>query len=373
MKLRVILFIAVAAGLTLLLFVQQQRSGPFEVSGFIEADEIRIGSRVGGRVAAVHVEEGQDVTKGDLLVELEPFDLQERRAQAAAQWHQAQAVHKKLSAGFRAEEIAQAQARVDQLTAELEAAINGPREQEIKAAAADLDLARAELERAEASFGRIAKLKEENASTEEQYERALADLRTARARVQERSENLALLKEGTREEDIAAARARLAEAKDELALRQNGYRDEEIAEAYAAVQAAEAALRVIDAQIEELTIQAPVDGRVEAVELQPGDLVGANTPVLSLMDMGRMWVRAYVPEDRLDVQIGQLVAVTVDSYPDERFRGEITFVAREAEFTPRNVQTPEERSRQVFRIKVTLLEGLDRLRPGMAADVHFEE
>lgn len=373
MKLRVILFVAVVVGLTLILFVQQQRSGPFEVSGFIEADEIRIGSRVGGRVAAVHVEEGQAVTQGDPLVELEPFDLLERRAEAAAQWRQAQAVHEKLSAGFRAEEIAQAQARVDQLAAALEEAINGPREQEIKAAAADLDLARAELERAESSFQRISKLKEENATTQEQFDRALADLQTARARVRERSENLALLKEGTRAEEIAAARARLAEAKEALALMQNGYRDEEIAEAYAAVQAAEASLRVIDAQIEELTIEAPVDGRVEAVELQPGDLVGANTPVLSLMDLNRLWVRAYVPEDRLDVQIGQPVTVTVDSYPGEQFRGEITFVAREAEFTPRNVQTPEERSRQVFRIKVTLLEGLDRLRPGMSADIHFEE
>jgi multidrug resistance efflux pump len=121
-----------------------------------------------------------------------------------------------------------------------------------------------------------------------------------------------------------------------------------------------------------LRIAAPVDGVVEAVDLQPGDLVSANAPVLSLMDLRELWVRAYVPEDALNVQVGQDVVVTVDSYPDRSFSGKISFVARQAEFTPGNVQTPEERSQQVFRIKVALTEGLDELRPGMAADVWLE-
>jgi multidrug resistance efflux pump len=91
------------------------------------------------------------------------------------------------------------------------------------------------------------------------------------------------------------------------------------------------------------------------------------------MDSSRLWVRAYVPENQLDLAIDQPVWVTVDSYPDDRFRGHISFIARKAEFTPSNVQTPEERSKQVFRIHVTLDEGLDRLRPGMSADVWLED
>ena len=91
-----------------------------------------------------------------------------------------------------------------------------------------------------------------------------------------------------------------------------------------------------------------------------------------MIDHRRLWVRAYVPQNRLDVQLGQACYVTVDSYPDERFAAEITYIAQQAEFTPSNVQTPEERSKQVFRIKVTLREGLDRLRAGMAADVWLE-
>jgi multidrug resistance efflux pump len=107
--------------------------------------------------------------------------------------------------------------------------------------------------------------------------------------------------------------------------------------------------------------------------LQPGDLVFANAPAVSLIDMQRVWVRAYVPEDRLDLALGDRLPVTVDSYPGKRFTGEITFISRQAEFTPSNVQTPEERSKQVFRVKVTLVDGLDQLRPGMAADVWLEE
>ena len=108
---------------------------------------------------------------------------------------------------------------------------------------------------------------------------------------------------------------------------------------------------------------------VVGVELQRGDMISPNAPVLSLLDTSHLWVRAYIPENRMNVQPGNKVAITVDSFPDRTFGGHISFISREAEFTPNNVQTPEERSKQVFRIKATLDEGLDVLRPGMAADV----
>ncbi|HTI50663.1 MAG TPA: HlyD family efflux transporter periplasmic adaptor subunit, partial [Planctomycetaceae bacterium] len=126
-------------------------------------------------------------------------------------------------------------------------------------------------------------------------------------------------------------------------------------------------------QIEELTIRAPVDGSIEAVDLRPGDLVGASTPAISMIEAGRLWVRAYVPENHLDVQVGSEVSVTVDSFPGRRFKARVSFVARQAEFTPNNIQTVEDRSKQVFRIKVLLEEGLDVLRPGMSGDVWLGE
>ncbi|MCA9040358.1 MAG: HlyD family efflux transporter periplasmic adaptor subunit, partial [Planctomycetaceae bacterium] len=117
---------------------------------------------------------------------------------------------------------------------------------------------------------------------------------------------------------------------------------------------------------------APVQGTVEAVDLQPGDLVPTDAPVISILDHSHMWVRAFVPENRQAVNVGDEVTLTVDAFPDEEFIGRISYVAHQAEFTPRNVQTSDERAKQVFRIKVELPEGTSRLRPGMAADVWLD-
>lgn len=370
---RAALLLIVAALLIGGLWYSQQRHEPLKVSGVIEADEIRLGSRVGGRVASVHTEEGEDVEPGKLLVELDPFDLLERRAEAAARAKEAEARHQMLTSGFRQEDIDQAHAKYEQLTAELEKLEHGPRQQEIDTARANVELANAERVLAQEVFDRTKGLFDEDAASQDQLDRARKGLEAAQARVRAEQEQLNLLLEGTRKEDIDAARARQREAKAAWDLARNGYREEEIAQAYAAMNAASAALGVIDRQIAELEIKAPVAGTVQAIELRPGDLFGPNAPVISLLDTNHLWVRAFVPENELDISLGQRVRITVDSYPDEAFIGEITFISHEAEFTPRNVQTPEERSKQVFRIKVTLTEGLDRLRAGMAADVWLEE
>ncbi len=347
----------------------QRRGEPLHVSGFIEADEIRIGSRVGGRVQQVHIEEGQTVRAGDRLVELEPYQLEELLAEAEAQWARAVAVRDRLTAGFRAEEIAQAKAHYDQLAAVLEKLTNGPRQEDIAAAQAQFELAESQFVLAKTNHQRAETLFAMKTNQQADLDQATAELRLARATRDVRIEELNKLKRGTRAEELAEATAKLDEANQVWLLRKSGYRVEEVAEAQAAAAAADATRRAVRRQIEELVIKAPVNGTIEALELRPGDLVGANAPVISLMDTSRFWVRAYVPENRLALKIGDAVSVTVDSFPGERFPGKISFISRQAEFTPGNVQTPEERSKQVFRIKVTLDAGRDRLRPGMAADV----
>ena len=132
------------------------------------------------------------------------------------------------------------------------------------------------------------------------------------------------------------------------------------------------ALDVIGQQKKELVISSPVDGVIEALDLQTGDLVPAGAPVLSVMDDRQMWVRAYVPQNRVGMQVGQSLRVTVDSFPDETFPAEVVFISRQGEFTPSNVQTLQERSKQVFRIKVDLPKGITKLRPGMTADVWLD-
>jgi multidrug resistance efflux pump len=365
-----LLFLAlIAAGVVAAIVYSKFRPIPDRVSGFIEADEIRLGSRVGGRVHAVEVEEGERVTAGQTLIKLEPFDLLAEQQQAAATLAAREADYQRLKTGLRTEEVAQAEARYQRLQATLEELVAGPRLQEIDAARARLRVAEAQLQLARENYRRESGLVQSNASTQQNLDRAVEALDAAEGGVAAHQEELKLLEAGTREETIRAAKARVEEARLAWELAKQGFREEEVLQAQAARDAAQAALDAINLRIAELEIKSPVDGVVEALELQPGDLAAAGSPVLSIMDVGHLWVRAYVPEDRLDLKIGQTMWITVDSFPGRRFEAELTFISRQAEFTPSNVQTPEERVKQVFRIKVELRDGLDELRPGMAADV----
>jgi len=268
MLLRAGILIVLVVGLLGYLFYSQHRHEPLKVSGFVEADEIRVGSRVGGRVAKTIAIEGADVKNGDLLIELEPFDLLARQAQAHAQ----------------------------------------------------LTTAEAAAELAKLTFERIKSSYDAKATSASEMDRAQAEMKSAQAQQTLRKAEL-----------------------------------DQIAE-----------------QIKELKINSPCDGVVEAVDLRPGDIVAPNAPVLSLLDTSHLWIRTYVPENHLDIQVGQKFSITIDSFPNRKFTGHVSFISRQAEFTPNNVQTPEERSKQVFRIKVELDEGRDVLRPGMTADVWLE-
>jgi len=369
---RVVLFLVVVATLVALLVYNQQNEEILKVSGFVEADEIRLGSLVGGRIGRVDAREGDRVAAGDVLVVLDPFDLAERLAEARAKHATASADHERLSAGFRSEEIAEAGARRDQLAARLAKLGAGRRKQEIAAAAARLDGAMSELKLGEQNFRRAARLFDQQAISKEEFDSTADEHQAAQSQVVVREQELDLLREGSRQEDIADARSQLEEADQRWQLRKNGYRAEEIAGAKAATDAAAAAVAAIERQLEELTITAPTNGVVEAVEIQVGELVSPGAPVLSLLDTEQMWIRAYVPSRYLSLKIGQTVKVVFDSFPEETFAGEVTFISRQAEFTPSNAQTPEERAKQVFRIKVRLEDGQDRLRPGMMGDIVLE-
>jgi multidrug resistance efflux pump len=235
-----------------------------------------------------------------------------------------------------------------------------------------LEVASSDLKLAQQNYDRHSSLVKKGAGTQEDLDRATEARRAAQATKLRREQELSLLQAGTRREEIDEARAQLEEARQAWELAEKGFRQEEIDQAQAARDAAQAALAALVARKTELQIVAPVDGVVEALELRPGDLTAAGAPVLSVVDESRLWVRAYVPENRLNLRVGQPLSVTVDSYPGERFVGEVTYISRQAEFTPSNIQTPEERIKQVFRIKVTLKEGREKLKPGMSADVWLE-
>lgn len=369
-----IVLIAAVLGCVLLsaLIWSQWQTEPFAVSGYIESHQIRVGSRVGGRVARVLVSEGQAVNSNALLVELDPYDLRERLAQVKAERAATQAALDLAIAGPRTETIENARAARDRYQAELDKALAGTRPEEIKIAEDKVARAEPEMLMAQKDFARVENLHKLGQAAPDEMDKVTRNLAVAQAELARARDELALLRAGTRAEDIAAARARLAEAQQTLAELEAGTRPEEITEARARVASAEAAVAVVERQIAELAVRAPVDCVVEAIDLRPGDLVAASAPVIALTDPSEMWVRAYLPENRLDVQLGQPVSVQVDSFPDRRFAGRVLYVSREAEFIPSNVQTPEERIKQVFRIKVTIEEGRDVLRAGMSADVFLE-
>lgn len=359
-------------GLGGLIAYSKIRTQPNRVSGFIEADEIRLGSRLGGRVAEVLVVEGELVAKGQVLLRLEPFDLLEREKEAELQLAALEADFQRLRSGFRSEEIAQAKAKYDQLRAQLDLLEAGPREQEIEVAEARLRAAEAEQRLAGQLFERQASLVESNAIPAEEFERTKQAYETATSNLSVRENELELLKLGAREEEIRAAKSALAEAQEAWELRKAGNRKEEVDRARAARDAALASLEAIRRQKDELEVSSPVVGVVESLDLQPGDMVAAGAPVLSLLDHNHLWVRAYVPQNRVGLQVGQRVAVTIDSLPNERFESRVSFISRQAEFTPSNVQTSEERAKQVFRIKVVLPKSIEAIRPGMTADVWLD-
>ena len=366
---RVLAFALVGLAIFAILIYSQRQAERPKVSGFVEADEIRLGSRMGGRVLKVLVEEGQAVKAGQPLVEFEPFDLLYQRANAEAQLATRQAEYNKFVAGFRLEEMAQAQARRDELAAKLEELINGPRKETIQAAKALLDQAQFEAAYLSNSQKKVQTAFERSAATKEELDRANQQLASTEALVQARQAELAELQTGTRPEDIQMARSQLEQAEQAWKLQKSGYRPEDIESTKAVLASAQATLKVISTQIDELTIKAPLDGDIEACQIKPGDLVAPNAPALTMLAEGTLYVRAYVPEDRLTIKPGDKLLVSTDSLPGKTFAGRVTFVSRKAEFTPSNIQTPQKRSEQVFRIKVVLEEGLDVLRPGMPVDV----
>lgn len=355
-----------------LIAYSRYRPVPNTVSGFIEADEIRVGSRVGGRVKSVHVDEGHTVKQGDILLELEPYDLLQREQEAEQSLAALDADYRRLSAGFRPEEIAQAKARYDQRKARYDLLHDGPRSQEIEAARGRLRMAEAQLKFARQKYQRSLDLLQKNAATQADLDAANEQLDASQAQLVVRKEELKLLELGTREEELREARARVDEAQEAWELAKKGYRQEELDQAQAARNAAEAALNVIREQKKELVVHSPLDGVVDALDLRAGDLVPAGAPVLSILDTRHMWVRTYVPQNRVGLQVGQRLRVRADSLGDQPLTGKITFISQQAEFTPNNVQTPEERIKQVFRMKVTLTDQLENLRPGMTVDVSLE-
>lgn len=344
-----------------------------EYSGTVETREIQVGSKIGGRVTEVGVEEGELVRAGTPLVRFECDQLKAQREQAQAAVEQAQADLDKMLRGNRPEEIAQAEATARAEKAALEEARNGPRKQEIDQARADYAAAAADAANAEVFYQRMDKLVKDDVVSRQQFDDARDKRDGDVQRAESAQQRLALLQAGTRVEDLNAAEARSRQADAAVALARKGFRREDIEAARGRLAEAQGHVAELDAQLREAELAAPADAVVEVVSVRPGDLVPAGRIVMTMLESSQLWVKVYVPEtDLARVHVGQKADVRVDSFVGRAFTGHVGQIASEAEFLPRNVQTKSDREHEVFGVKVYVDNAQQVLKSGMSATVRLE-
>ena len=340
------------------------------LSGTIEADEIHVGSKVGGRIAAVLINEGQEVKQGEPIIRFDRYDLDAKHSDSLAAVAQAEANLQKTLQWYRPEEVAAARAQAEASWMSYEQARNGPRKAEVDAGRAELRAAEADYEVARITLARTERLVGSGVLPQQEYDNAKSTYDRAGARRDAARQQLNLLLAGTRREEIDRADRLFKQADANRRLVERGARKEDIDTAKAQLERARATLKQIEIQLGELEVKAPADAVVEVLQVRPGELINPNSPVATLVEVDRLWVRVYVPEpEKGIVQLGKEVSVEVDTFPGEHFHGRIEEIASRGEFTPRNVQTRDERAHQVFGLRVRLDNSARRLSAGMAADV----
>ncbi len=295
--------------------------GTLVASGTVEATESLLGFQSAGRIEAVNAREGDAVLAGAELARLESQEMEAREQQARAQVDVARATLRELEHGFLDEEIAQAEAA--------------------RAAASE------RRQDAERDLDRTRRLQEGGAVSQEALDKAALALDQASNHQEQAEQQLQLLRRGPRQERIDAQRAQLAHA--------------------------EASLRVVEAMLDHMVLRSPTDGVITVRHHEPGEIVAPGSAVLTLMNRDDRWVRIHVAEHRIGgVALGQAATIRCDTYPDKDYAGEVSFIAGEAEFTPKSVQTAEERVRLVFAVKVRILvDPRQDLKPGMPVDVRL--
>jgi len=367
----VLVIAGAAAAVIVYQFVQARtahETDTLRLSGNIEAVDAQVAFKIPGRVDARPVDEGQTLQKGQVVAVLDTSDLKCELAAREAEVQVAQAALAELLAGSRPQEIAAAEAIMRKAAALVEELEHGSRPQEIAVAEAAVRSALAEKDRLESELGRAIRLRRENANTPEQYEAARAAFNVASARLRDAEERLSLAKEGPRKEQIAQARAGLAQAKAQYELVKIGPRKEDIEQARARLEQARAAMDLARTRLGYATLKAPMSGVVLSKNIEPGEYVSPGTAVVTMANLDDVWLRAYVDARNIGrIRLGQTVRVTTDT-PGQSFVGRVSFISSEAEFTPKTVQTEQERVKLVYRVKIDIPNRDGALKPGMPAD-----
>jgi HlyD family secretion protein len=290
------------------------------LSGNIEAHESLVSFKVQGRIVDLPVEEGQTIQAGALLARLDDADYKQRVR------------------------IDEASVRVRQ--SNLALTLAGTREQEIKAAQQTMLDAQADMQQKKLDYDRAQRLFKEDAISAQDRDLADTALKRSQASFQAAQQKYNEALEGSRKEDIAIVQANLKEASANLGMSR--------------------------VNLDYTVLQAPTAGVITVRQAELGEVVVPGTPVVTLADLDHIWLRAYVAETDLGrIRWGQDAVITTDTYPGKKYHGRISFIASDAEFTPKSVQTYKERVTLVYRIKIDVDNPNHELKPGMPADAHI--
>ncbi len=292
-----------------------------KLSGIIEGKEVEISSKIAGRIKDIYFNEGDRVRENDLVVVIDcsDFEIQKR----------------------------QIDAMVESASANLRLLEKGPRMEDIRMAEETFKQAEANLRNAERDWNRAKRLFEEKSITEKQWEDARTKYELALAQFKQSEENLKKTKKGAREEEIELARAKLKEAI--------------------------AVLEAVEKRIKDCEIFSPSNGIVSVKLKERGEIVNIGNPILKIIDTEKVFLHVYIPEKEIGlVKIGELAEIRIDSFPERKFNGKIVYISPEAEFTPKQIQTEDERTKLVFKIKIELENKDGIFKPGMPADAFIK-
>ncbi len=353
------------------------------VSGNIELTEVNIAFKTAGRLIERDVDEGDTVKKGQIVARLDRDQLTAQRDREAAGLASAEAQLTQAETALEWEkatltgDVEQRKADLASNESRLAELKNGSRPQEIQEARAAVESAQSELDRAKRDWDRSQTLYKNDDISTAQYDQYRNRWESADAALKQAKQRGALVEAGPRAEVIDAAAGQVEKARGALKMSEANTleiqrRAQELVRLRAEIARSRASVALIDSQLADTIAYSPVDGVVLVKSADPGEVLGVGTTVLTVGDIDHPWLRGYINETVLGkVKVGSKARVTTDSYPGKTYEGKVTFISSEAEFTPKQIQTQEERVKLVYRIKIELDNPRRELKSNMPADAEI--
>ncbi len=357
--------------------------GRIFVSGNLELEQADIAFKTAGRIVERSVDEGDTVRKDQVVARLDRDQLlRQREAQVAAlETATAQLAQSRTGLQWQREtlaaDLAQRRADLGASEARLLELKNGSRPQEIQEAHAAVAAARTEAERSRADWERAQRLYKADAISTAQYDQYRTRSEASAAALRQAEQRLSLVEAGPRTETIEAAASQVARARAALRVGEANQievkrRQEEITARQSEIERAKAQIALIDSQLADTVAASPINGLVLVKAAEVGEVVAPGTAVLTVGDLDHPWLRAYIGERDLGrVKLGSKARLTTDSFPGKVYDGRITFISSEAEFTPKQIQTKEERVKLVYRVKIEVENPHHELKNNMPVDAEI--